>query len=116
MDEQARLRNRQLEKDDAMAAIWEAVNAIEVTRRQPDLWERLCLVRAFQGIFSGCYQQALTEARLAMVPSDHHVPYSQLPSDPITDKADLSFLFKAARAAQEEPIWRFPHLGPIELT
>ena len=111
----AYLNARAAEKSDAMAAIAVELNAIEVRRQNPDLWERLCLLRAFQGIFSGCYGLAVTEARLSMVPPDQHTPAHQLPIDPITNRADLQFLFRIARVAADEPVHPFPRFGPVEV-
>jgi hypothetical protein len=42
------------------------LNRLMGEQREPDYWERVCLVRALSEVFSGCYSLAMADARLAL--------------------------------------------------
>jgi hypothetical protein len=107
------MNNRTIERDTACAEIGLALNRLSDERRNPDLWERVCLVRALGEVFSGCYGLAITDARLALIPPKERSPTAKLPIDPFIERCDLPLLMKAWRAAMVEPVRQFPHLGPI---
>jgi hypothetical protein len=110
------MRRRKADKDGATAEIASALNRLTDERREPDGWERVYLVDALSSVFRGCYGLAITEVRLAMISPSERSPSAHLPYDPVFDRYDLTVLSKALRAAMAEPVQRFPHLGPIELT
>lgn len=116
MDADEHMRERTAERDSAAADFWAAQNMLAQERRQPDAWERVCLVRALSAMSSGCYTLASVEARLAMTPPDQRSPSTKLPIDPIFARADVTLLERVCRAISAEPVLRYPHFGPIELT
>jgi len=110
------LQQRKIEKDTATDEIAVTLNRLMGEQREPDPWERVCLVRALSEVFSGCYSLAMTDARLALTPPDQQTPLATLAVDPFFDRCDLQLLSRVLRAAIVEPVQRFPHLGPVELT
>jgi hypothetical protein len=109
------MQRREGDKANAVADIGLALHVIDQQRRNPDTWERVYLVHALSSTFAGCYGLASTEAQLAMTPPDQRGAMPASSTDPIFDRCDLPLLMKALRAAQEEPVREFPHLGPIVL-
>jgi hypothetical protein len=110
------MQQRKIEKDTATDEIAVTLNRLMGEQREPDPWERVCLVRALSEVFSGCYSLAMTDARLALTPPDQQTPFTSLAVDPFFDRCDLQLLSRALRAAVVEPVRPFPHLGPVELT
>jgi hypothetical protein len=53
--EEAHLREREAEKQDAIAALEEALASIEQQHREPDQWERVHFVHGLASLFSGAY-------------------------------------------------------------
>ncbi len=109
------MQTREAEKAEALARIAEVLDELENQRREPDRWERDCLVHAFAAFFSGIYLLAATEARLALVPPNQHASDASLPSDPIFDRCNQLFLRRVFQAAQTWPTRPFPYFGPVEL-
>lgn len=96
------------EKAAALDAIDATLETLEKEQRNPDDWERVCLLRAFAAIFSGGYNLAVAEAQLALVPPNKRSPESELPTDPNFDRYDLPMLRLVFQTAQSEPVRRFP--------
>ena len=109
------MKRRQAEKDEAIAAVWVVLNALNAARRQPDLWERICLSRALAALFSGCYSLAMVKARTARTPQDERGHTVSLTIDPVIARMDITLAQKALTLAQSEPLRQFPHLGPVEI-
>ncbi len=110
------MRQRQAEKDEAVADVWVVIAALEAERRQPDTWECVCLSRSLAALFSGCYSLAMVEARMAGTPHDERGHTASLTIDPVVARMDIALARKALILAQNEPLRRFPHLGPVEIT
>lgn len=109
------MQEREEARNVALADIAAALQVMEHERRNPDAWERVCLVQALIAIFSGCYELATSEARLALISPDQRSPTTNLPNDPIFSRCDLPLLMQAWLAAKSEPVKQFPHFGPIVL-
>ena len=107
------LEDRKVERDTAIAEIATVLDRLEAERRDPDHWERICLVRALSAVFAGCYSLATAEARLAGTPPDQRSPSADRLTDPILSRCDLSLLTRALHAVMQEPLREFPHLGPV---
>jgi hypothetical protein len=116
MPDEMHMQRRGNEKDAAIAKIARVLNELGEQRRNPDHWERVCLVRALSEVFSGCYSLALTDAHHALTPLDERSPFAKLPNDPLFDRCDLGLLWRALHEAKGEPVREFPHLGPIIVT
>jgi hypothetical protein len=110
------MQQRKIEKNTATDEIAVTLNRLMGEQREPDPWERVCLVRALSEVFSGCYSLAMMDARLTLTPADQQSPFTSLSVDPFFDRCDLQLLSRVLRAAIVEPVRRFPHLGPVELT
>lgn len=111
----AHMQGREEARNIALADIAAALQVMEHERRNPDAWERVCLVQALTAVFSGCYELATSEARLALITLDQRSPTTNLPHDPILSRCDLPLLMRVLRAAKAEPVKQFPHLGPVVL-
>jgi len=109
------LQARKIEKDTATEEIAVALNRFTDARQNPDVWERMCLVRAVSEVFSGRYSLAITDARLALTPLNERSPLAKLPNDPSFERCDLELLRRELRAAIAEPVREFPHFGPIAI-
>ena len=107
------MQERETEKAKALADIATALHSIGDEQRDPDRWERVCLVRAFAAAFSGCYSLAAAEAQLALTLPSERSPTASLPNDPIFNQCDLSPLMRVLPAARAEPARRFPHFGRV---
>ncbi|HEX4764779.1 MAG TPA: hypothetical protein VH414_00725 [Lichenihabitans sp.] len=103
------------DKGEAVAAVWEMVSILEAERRNPDAWERTCLMRALSDLFSGRYGLALCEARLARTPAKQRSPTAALSTDPVTARLDVALIRKVMTHVDAEPL-RYPHFGPVVLT
>jgi hypothetical protein len=106
------MRQRQAEKNEALADITAVLHLLQEQRRSPDGWERVHLVRAFALIFSGSYVSATEEARLALTPTSERSPLATLSHDHRYNLPLLMQLLEEAKAAQVRP---FPHFGRIEV-
>jgi hypothetical protein len=53
--EEAHLREREAEKEEAVTAVEEALARIEQQEREPDQWERVFIAEAIGAIFRGSY-------------------------------------------------------------
>jgi hypothetical protein len=114
--EEAHLREREAEKEDAVTAVEEALAIIEEQQREPDQWERVFMVEAIGAIFRGAYGAARTEIAVGMTPPSGRSPVPMLPKDPLFDRCNIALLNHALREAEAEPVRRFPHFGPIVFT
>ena len=56
------IQARTQERDLALAEIANALASMDQERRNPDRWERVCLMHAFAALMTGCYGIALSEA------------------------------------------------------
>jgi hypothetical protein len=115
-DLESYMRDRKDEKDHASADIAAAIAAIEEEGREPDNWERMCLVQAIASIFSGAYRLARSNAELARTPADQRSPLSETSTEPFLDRCDLTLLKRALLEAEAEPVRKFPSFGPIEFS
>ena len=106
-------QNRKAEKDHAAAEIAAVIAFIEAECRQPDHWEKMCLVQAISQIFMGAYRLASANAELAMTPIEQRSPLSGVPEEPLLERCDLALLRRALVEAEDEPVRRFPSFGPI---
>jgi hypothetical protein len=72
--EEAHLREREAEKQDAVTAVEEALAHIEQQKREPDQWERVFIAEAVGAIFRGNYGVACTDVGVAMTPASGRSP------------------------------------------
>ncbi len=114
--EEAHLREREAEKQDAIAALEEALVSIEQEHREPDQWERVHFVRGLASLFSGAYSLAACEAYLALTAPGERSPTVKLPADPLFDRCNIALLRRVLAAAEAEPVREFPSFGPIVIT
>ena len=111
-NEQNDKKRRQVERDDAVAAISMALSKLDNSGRQPDLWERQALAEAeTSAVFRGAYVLGLASAGLAAVEPDKRS--SSSPLDPAFDRFDLTVLSRAFEEARNEPTLPHAILGPI---
>lgn len=115
MDQDTHMQLREKEKAQAIADIAAVLDTIAHASRAPDLWERVHLAHALSSVFSGCYNLARTDARLAMTPVNERSLDPGLPTDPTFDKIDMPMLSKALHIAVAEPVRQFPCFGPVVL-
>jgi hypothetical protein len=114
--EQRHLQERERERQNAVAAISEAIDAIEQQQREPDQWERVYLMHALSSLSRGIYLLARTEADLALTPTDERSRMAKLPADPILDECDIVRLRDTLRAIAAEPVRPYQHFGPVIFT
>jgi hypothetical protein len=109
-----RLRTRAADKAQALGEIAAVLAIVDGAQREPDAWERLCLLRAFSLIEAGAYTLAVLEARDAWLP-----PATPLAADRVNEslltRCNLATLFEALQAAMGEEVRAYPHLGPVAL-
>ena len=79
--EEAHLREREAEKQDAVTAVEEALAHIEQQDREPDQWERVFIAEAIGAIFRGSYGLACTDVAFGMTPPDGRSAVPMLPQD-----------------------------------
>ena len=113
MDPNAYLQERDAEKAQGVAAIENALDDIEKQHREPDEWERFHLAHAFVMIFTGIYLAAPADVALAMIPPGDRIATVTLPT--VFGNCGLVVLRQALRAARDEPVRPFPHLGPVRM-
>ncbi len=107
------IQKRTAEKDHATAEIAAVIAALEAEMRQPDLWERMCLVQAITQIFMGAYRLASSNAELARTPIEQRSSLTAAPEEPLLERCNLDLIKLALVEAEEEPVRRFPSFGPI---
>jgi hypothetical protein len=111
--EEAHLREREVEKQDAIAALEKALASIEQDQREPDRWERFHLVEAIGAIFRGAYGSGQAELRRARTPPERRGTSPELPKDPLYDQCNIALLRDALREVKAEPVRRYVHHGPV---
>jgi hypothetical protein len=114
--EEAHLREREAQKQGAVAAVEEALARIEQQEREPDQWERVFIAEAIGAVFRGNYGLACTDVALAMTPPSGRSPVPMLPEDPLYNRCNIALLRDALREAKAEPVRPYPHFGPIVFT
>jgi hypothetical protein len=115
MSEAEYLNWRSAQRDAALAALTEAIDAIEAERRSPDPWERTTLLRGLSAVFHGLYDLGIVEAGLARTPVDQRSPQAILLTDHAAyGSCDVPFLRKAVTAVGAEPVRRFPFFGQVQ--
>jgi hypothetical protein len=100
---------RETEKERAEAAILSVIEMIEGEGRQPDAWEKMCLVHALGDLFRGLYRLAQTDAVLARTPTGNRSPVP-VRVDPAVEHLDLARLKAVLDEARLQPV-RIPFFG-----
>ena len=108
-----RTRMRSADKAQALGEIAAVLAMIDAEHREPDEWERLCLLRAFSLVSAGCYLVAAIEAREASARPSRSP--TDVAAEPVLQKLDLPTLFEALKESMAEDARLFPHLGPMAL-
>jgi hypothetical protein len=109
-----RMQIRAADRAQALGEIAAVLAMVDGAQREPDPWERLCLLRAFSLISAGCYNLAVLEARDASLPPTRPVEDDRL-AEPVLVHCDLATLFDALQEAMGEEVRAYPHLGPVAL-
>ena len=104
---------RKADKAQALGEIAAVLAMIDGEHRDPDAWERLCLLRAFSLVSSGCYLLAVLEARDASLQPS--ISLKDRASEPTLERCDLPTMFEALKEAMAEDARLYPHLGPMAL-
>ena len=108
-----RYLTRDADKAQALGEIAAVLAMIDAAHREPDVWERLCLLRAFSLLSAGCYLLAALEARDAsLTPA---LPMDDRVEQTVIERLDLFTLFEALKEAMAEEARAYPHLGPMAL-
>jgi hypothetical protein len=107
------MQKRAKEKQEALDRLLKVISAIEAAGREPDRWERVCLVLGISCIFSGLYELAKTEAHVAATPAEERSPKSNLPLEAVYD-CTLVLLKRALQEAQNAPVEPFQRFGSIQ--
>lgn len=108
-----RMQTRSADKAQALGEVATLLALIDSEQREPNTWERLCLLRAFSLIAAGCYGLALLETReLAAKPRPD---LREMDSEPVLEACTLGTLFEALKEAMAEEARLYPHLGPLAL-
>ena len=108
-----RMQTRNADKAQALGEIAAVLAMIDAEHREPDAWERLCLLRAFSLVACGCYLLAVLEARDASLKSAQAL--DERAAEPTMERLDLLTLFEALKEAMAEGARLYPHLGPLAL-
>ena len=108
-----RLQTRNADKAQALGEIAAVLAMIDAEHRDPDPWERLCLLRAFSLVSAGCYLVASTEARYASYKPTR--PLDEIAAEPVIARLDLLTLFEGLKESMAEDARLYPHLGPMAL-
>ncbi len=108
-----RMQTRNADKAQALGEIAAVLAMIDAEHREPDTWERLCLLRAFSLISCGCYLLAVMEARDASLKPGQAL--DEWAAEPTMEHLDLLTLFEALKEAMAEDARLYPHLGPMAL-
>ena len=104
---------RKADKAQALGEIAAVLAMIDAEHREPDDWERLCLLRAFSLVSSGCYLLAVLEARDASLTQT--ISLDERAVEPTLQRCDLLTMFEALKEAMAEDARLYPHLGPMAL-
>ena len=104
---------RKADKAQALGEIAAVLAMIDAEHREPDDWERLCLLRAFSLVSSGCYLLASLEARDASLTQT--ISMDERAVEPTLQRCDLLTMFEALKEAMAEDARPYPHLGPMAL-
>jgi hypothetical protein len=107
------ISDRATEKARAAERIKTALSTIELSKKEPDRWERRFLAQAIGALFRGIYSLAFIEAENALTPVDERGFVAVDETDELVQTYGLSTLRRAFVAAQAEPLRRFPHFGEI---
>lgn len=108
-----RLQVRGADKAQALGDIAAVLAMIDAGQREPEPWERLCLLRAFSLVASGLYLLASLEAREASLAPAKNV--DDFLADPVLERCDLPTFFEALKESMGEEPRLYPHLGPTAL-
>ena len=108
-----RMQTRNADKAQALGEIAAVLAMIDAEHREPDTWERLCLLRAFSLIACGCYLLAVMEARDASLTTRQSL--DERAAEPTMEHLDLLTLFEALKEAMAEEARLYPHCGPMAL-
>lgn len=108
-----RLVTRNADKAQALGEVAAVLAMIDAEHREPEPWERLCLLRAFSLIAAGCYNLAILEARDSSLAQERAM--DDRLGEPILERCDLPTLFEALKEAMAEEARLYPHLGPTAL-
>ena len=108
-----RMQTRNADKAQALGEVAAVLAMIDAEHREPDTWERLCLLRAFSLIAGGCYLLAVLEARDASLKSAQAL--DERAAEPTMEQLDLLTLFEALKEAMAEDARLYPHVGPLAL-
>lgn len=104
---------RKADKAQALGEIAAVLAMIDAEHRDPDAWERLCLLRAFSLTSAGCYLLAVFEARDASLKPT--IALGDRTEEPTLEHCDLPTLFEALKEAMAEEARPYAHLGPMAL-
>jgi|GEM_PF-3289551 len=104
---------RKADKAQALGDIASVLAMIDAEQRDPDPWERLCILRAFSLVSSGCYLLASLEARDASLSPT--IAMDERAAEPTLEKCDLLTMFEALKESMAEVARPYPHLGPMAL-
>ena len=108
-----RMRTRNADKAQALGAVAAVLAAIDASHREPNTWERLCVLRAFSLIASGCYLLAVMEARDASMKPN--LELDDRCAETVIETLELPVMFEALRESMAEDARLYPHLGPMAL-
>jgi hypothetical protein len=89
---------RQRERDQAVAAMEQALSAIQADNREPDEWERDQLAQAIGCLFRYAYSLAAAHAELALTPADERSRSREPYGGPAFSLSDLRGAFRLAIA------------------
>ena len=109
------MSERQIEKDKAVGDLWKVLELLTLEQREPDGWERLCLVRGYGALFAGMYSLGSWEAWLALTPAEERSPSAKAAYSEV-DQYSLSTLQKIHEFAVREPTRLHMTFGGFQLT
>lgn len=96
------------EKSQATTAILDAIEALEASGRELDIWERVHLAEAVASCFAGLYRLALVTSDLALTPPPERsqkYPFRFRPDEVLFD---LSGIRRALEEVTNSPARPFP--------
>jgi hypothetical protein len=112
-DQISHIRRRLTEKERATIHIEESLQVIASRQREPDLWERVCLVQAIGALFRGAYGLASVEAALALTPESERSRKPYLPPEAEFARFDMATLRRGFDEARTQEVLDFPAFEPI---
>ena len=104
---------RKADKAAALGEIAAVLAMVDAEHREPEPWERLCILRAFSLVSAGCYLLAAMEARDASLRAT--IALDERAAEPTLERCDLLNMFEALKEAMAEDARPYPHLGPMAL-